>query len=629
MNLKSENLSFFRNNFYSIYQEIINFDTNKQNNISSDTINILENFFKNPSAFYVTPKKFTLDYSIKENEEHIHKIHNNFMEKLERNIPNQEHDTKKYHVHLDSIPVLIIFGIEDGLHIKALLESIDVKSLIIVDKDYTGLKRSINEIEWQSIINYFQRDNYSLEIRISDSVTDLAHIILNEIDQKYLHFSYYIPYIASNNEAFFIHIINQIVNKYHLLHYSWGFYDDGRLGLSNSLKNIQSNINYLNIMKPIQNNLSAFIIGSGPSLDNDIQYIKEHQNNVIIFSCGTGLKVLEKHSIIPDFHIEIERTDFITKVLTTTTEETFKKGIDFLGLSVIDNDVFKLFKTRTMFFKKIDTVNSLIPNQLMSLDYIGPTVVNAGVSIVSSLGFDNVFLFGTDMGFKDEKKHHSKDSAYHSKGTLKNYWNPKSHHITLPANFNREENIYSVATYIDCKRNVEIAIRNFRNINYYNCSDGAYIEGTTPLKSRNIQIVSNNKTNILNQIKSNIHTTNDTFQQQIYNKKHLEYTSFIQKTNLCLQILSQPITSYSEFFNLSNTINKLFPEIKQKEQCDLFYSLLKGDMDRMFLTIYTHSLMSKNIKEAFDFINQSLNTIQEFLQYIKRDITILLDVSTK
>ena len=39
----------------------------------------------------------------------------------------------------------------------------------------------------------------------------------------------------------------------------------------------------------LEKNLPAFIVGSGPSLDQSIAAIKRLQGQAIVFSCGTGL----------------------------------------------------------------------------------------------------------------------------------------------------------------------------------------------------------------------------------------------------------------------------------------------------------------------------------------------------
>jgi len=590
-------------------------------------------FLDTPSALAVKPEKFTIEYNGDGYKEMIHNIHNKYMKKIESKIPKQNQNLQQYHQHLDSLPLLILFGIGDAHYIEQLIELIDIKNIIIIDSDYSDFKYSMQFVNWERIINYFGRDGYSFDLKISQDTTSLSHLILNEIEENYLHYSSYIPYFISYENLLFLEVMKKVEEKYYLLFNGWGFYDDEKLGFENSLKNLKNNSKLVNITNPLEEKQSAFIIGSGPSLDGDIQYIKKHRQDVIIFSCGTALKVLEKHRIVPDFHIEIERTEFLTNVLKTTISEVFKKKIDFIGLNVIDSEVFNLFKSSNMFFKKVDASGTIIPHYIKRLDYIGPTVVNGAISIVSQLNFKDIYLFGTDMGYKDEKNHHSKDSAYNKKGTPVDYWKPTTHNITFPGNFDKNQKIYSISVYQNCKKNVEVCIRNYnqklqKNISYFNCSDGAFIEGTTALKAENIHIeedTTNQKSTTIENIKENFLDKDNKLNKDILNTLEKEYLLLLETINkIILEInnykKNNNTNEYKIYFDFVNKVISYFPKIKQKENNTMYNSFLKGDINRIFLTTYSHSLMANDINDAFNYINHSLDTLSEFLLFVKIDI---------
>ena len=67
----------------------------------------------------------------------------------------------------------------------------------------------------------------------------------------------------------------------------------------------------------------AFVIGSGPSLDELLPIIEAHKDRAVIISCGTALTVLARKGIKPDFHVEIERTDLTYEFMADPKHRDF------------------------------------------------------------------------------------------------------------------------------------------------------------------------------------------------------------------------------------------------------------------------------------------------------------------
>ena len=76
--------------------------------------------------------------------------------------------------------------------------------------------------------------------------------------------------------------------------------------LKNNL--ILSQKNSVNSHKTYSQNMPAIIVGNGPSLDKEIDFLRKNQDNFVIFCSGSALKPLYKAGITPDFQVEIERS---------------------------------------------------------------------------------------------------------------------------------------------------------------------------------------------------------------------------------------------------------------------------------------------------------------------------------
>jgi hypothetical protein len=579
----------------------------------------IEQFINNPDAFCKKPTKTKA--------EDISIVSDSFVMKIENNIPEQEQDCNSYSKHLDSISVLVMFGIATAQQIEQLIDIVDIKTLIVVDEDYTMLKASMHIVNWEKIIRYFSQPGYTIDFKIGKNKQNLSIDILDEIFKYYLYSSYYIPYFVTYDNLFFKDILKIINENYMQIFAGWGFYDDEILSLKHTIDNIKAKIPILKNIenKDIYNKAEVFIVASGPSVDKDIEYIKKYKDKVLILSCGTALKIFEKHNIVPDYHFEIERTQVTYTQIYDNISKEFLEKVKFIGLNVLQKNVFELFKDSKMFFRDNDTGSSLLDNNIFQFQNCNPTVVNAVLSFVSTLGFGNIYLFGADMGYKDEKVHHSKDTIYQKKGTKCYRWKPDTIQQKLKANFN-DNDIYTTAIFSWCKKRAEdCMLQNNSKIKYYNCSDGAYLMGAEPLRAKDIILNNDIKKDIvLKSIDSEFKIFDNTSLvviRDLYKKKKDYMISFI--IDIKQDILkSGNINSFSKLFSLFHIISYKIYSLHYNKLANMGVSILRGTLLLMLSSIYTHALMSKDFEESMKFINNSLQTVIEFLDFVAKDIKI-------
>lgn len=609
----NKNILYLQSKVPQLYQILSSLESPKNNidvNLAQlDTI--ISQFCENPTALYRAPS------FIKTHPE-ISPISDSFIQEIESKIPIQQQNKDIYHTHLDSLPILLLIGIVNGKEILQLIQLIDIKKLIIVDSDFEMLKNSMYEIEWQPIFEYFSRESYSLEFKISSNPKPLSMDILNHIYQNNLFYSYFIPYFNAVSKQFNNNIIQELQKNYRLLFNGWGFYDDEITSLTHTIKNLQNNISFLSKTQTLPDKSSIFIIGSGPSLDKDIQIIKNLQNKAVIVSCGTALIPLEANNIVPDFHIEIERPISTYERLLKFHSQDYLKQINFIGLNVIYPQTFSLFKTAKLFFRSIDCGSSII-SKVPKLNHCNPTVTNGALSLVSYLGFNNIYLFGVDMGYEDEKRHHSQYNVYNDANSTYHGWKPNTVNIQFPKNFDKSQTIYSSDILSWAKQRIENCIKDYKiaqqkDITYYNCSDGAYIEGTITLESKEIK-EPQNKNEILPII------------EECFSKKDSRDIDYINQTNQACEMINtiidifdnnKHIQSFSQLFDILNKTFKIIDTTKGT----LVYSLLSGTIPLLYKTIYIFSLQANNLNSSFEFINNSFTTITNFLNKVKEDLYI-------
>lgn len=585
--------------------------------------NKLESFFAKPTALYKRP-------SISEIGK-FSSISDSFLVKIEEKMPEQLTDFDNYSKHLDAIPILLMFGVGTGQQIEQMISVIDVKCLIISDKNFSHLKLSMSIIDWRPIFEYFSKPGYKINFIVTESAKAAAYESINHIFAQYKHYSYYVNFYATYHSDFINQVISHIKDKYKISLTGWGFYDDEYTSITHTIKNLNIKNNIYNLKKPIKQNSSVFIVASGPSVDNDIEFIKKHKDDVVIFSCGSALKILEANGLIPDYHLEIERNVVTLEHLTTSMSKDYLKKINFIGLNVVYPEVYDIFKTTKIFFRENDCGSSVHKGKFTELDHTNPTVTNGAVSLASSIGFENIYLFGADMGYKDENSHHSKHSIYTMENASTFYnWKPSTIKKTYKANFDSENvNIQSTDILVWCRQRIENCIIEYNvksksNINYFNCSDGAFIEGSIPKKSNEIksdEIKKLSKEKVLKAIENNFVKHDKKVHKLLVNnlKENKNEASLVIHIICELLNKNKEIRSYSQFFDLANNIIHELKKSRLGKKSSMISSLLNGTLSHMFLTMYTHALMSKELDESFRFIEYGFSVVKEFLEFVEKE----------
>lgn len=217
-----------------------------------------------------------------------------------------------------------------------------------------------------------------------------------------------------------------------------------------------------------------FLIGSGPSLDAQIEVVRANQDKAVIFSCGSAIRPLLAAGITPDLHLEIERNVEVLPLIQHTAKEFDLKPVMLVASTTVDPRMPACFG-RTMFYFRaaLSCTPLFAPGNECQPHGCGPTVINAGLGVAQDLGFREIYFFGVDLGTKIAGVHHAADSWH---GTLDGFENPKPYNLPTPGNFGGT--VFAPRDLIWTREEMENGIRAWRGGRfYYNCSDGQRIKG--------------------------------------------------------------------------------------------------------------------------------------------------------
>lgn len=607
----------------------VNGNTLYPDNVDAAIENQLASFLNNPPLLHKS-------FPTMERDQGQDYIHDKYALDIEKDSSYLKENLQftNYHHNLDNyFPYLVVLGIGLGKHIELLVKNTDIKNLIIVDQDYCFLKISMHIIDWRPIIKHFNQDGYNISLNITGNPEVAPKKLINKFFRVNPYLQYYIPYYSHYNSNYFNAFIKTYADNAHIGFSGLGFYDDEIISIEHTVANINDNRKIYLRNNPLPKHSSVFIVGSGPSIDKDIENIKKYQKNAVIISCGTSLRILEENGIKPDYHFESERAKFQYDNLADNVSREFMKQIDFIGINVVYPGLLSLFKSAKIVFRNNDGGSSITTDDIPKLDHCNPTVVNAAFTFACDIGFKNIYLFGADMGFLEEGSHHSKYSAYYDE---KSRVSKIKLHDTItgkkyPGNFTNDEVFLSNKVLLWCKQRLENSIIDYKEkkkkqINIFNCSDGIRILKTTPFHSKNIHLDLNiEKSDILNAVELNFSQETEKLHEILKKNLEKEKNAYCDKVDTLIEMIEkEPITDYKQMVELMNSTfyiaSDLESIINHKENSSFRRSNLRGSIYHFYGTIFTHSLATQSKELSFQYINDSFKKVIDFLKFTKKNL---------
>ncbi|MEW5994275.1 MAG: 6-hydroxymethylpterin diphosphokinase MptE-like protein, partial [Candidatus Zixiibacteriota bacterium] len=379
---------------------------------------------------------------------------------------------------------LVSYGVGLGLHLPGLIEFTSCRTLILVEPNPEFLSLSLHVFDWAEFLEGLRDRRISVawvtadrDILITNNVRNIMRFFNpTRLDGSYLFFLYPNAHMAASHKM--------LMDEAGVILSGLGWLDDEIIMVRNSHANLRDGqaLIFRRSDEPVD--WPAFIVGSGPSIDNDLDAIAAQADRAIIFACGTGLGPLLRRGIRPDFYVELENFPQSFTFLDSVVQKYSLEGITLIGTTTIDPRIPPMFDRQVLFLRDgLASFPVFCRDGATELPHVNPTVTNTGLAYALASGFREFYFFGIDLGAKDPARHHSKDTPYYQ-GVL-----PCDQKLTdpLPGNFGGTVYTDSVFRWAHDAFEKLIALRNM-GCRYYNCSDGALIKGATPKVAASIKL---------------------------------------------------------------------------------------------------------------------------------------------
>lgn len=523
------------------------------------------------------------------------------------------------------VPSTIIFGIGLGYHLMPLLEATTASYISIFEPNEDYFFASLFCFDWAAFLQKVDDDGSYLYLGIGDSESEIYQQLYSRAQD--------IGAFSIINSLFYQHypslamqrLIKEIKDNFHQFFMGWGFFDDALMSIAHTVGVMEKSPRILKshtALDKVTKRYPIFIIANGPSLDDDIEKIKQEKDNVIIVSCNSATTALIANDIIPDFHIALERTKATSDFLSACISPENREKVNLLVLNVMYPDTLDLFKWSGVALKGHESGTMLYQmNQYINqrevtptIGYSNPLVGNTGLSFFTHLGFENIYLFGVDSGYIDKDHHHSKSSFYYDESG-KTVYEPISMGKEFAVEGNFGATVITEPFLFSGLQQMERLMASFSHtpLVCYNCSNGAKVNGTYPLRSSEIMLESTSltKDEVLGVIKNDAFVSSDENKDL---KEHLDFEAFEQMCQTMVEILTEDFEDRSQALDIVIQQLRYLNSFKGAGKHAHLYLLLEGE------ALYVNSVLISLLynfgdeKEIIPYFKPALTLWVEFLQ---------------
>ena len=184
------------------------------------------------------------------------------------------------------------------------------------------------------------------------------------------------------------------------------------------LENLAENILPASLLNGKLSGKTAIILAAGPSLRQQLDWVKAHQQHLVVIAVSRILSTLKEWDITPDIIASVDPTvlsyDDCNKLLPDYAETSL-----FLHSSHIVPNLLAEWPGQSLYIG--DLFPWVLDEPMNNIPATGPTVTHASIQAVIAMGFSRLLLLGVDLCWDTSGHSHSKGSIEHNAGPKLGY----------------------------------------------------------------------------------------------------------------------------------------------------------------------------------------------------------------
>ncbi|MDK1287664.1 motility associated factor glycosyltransferase family protein [Pseudoalteromonas umbrosa] len=396
---------------------------------------------------------------------------------------------------------LVVLGLGSGHHVTKLMSKIRYTDIVIVESDPIQYALASQYICFSSLQNECDNRGGSLNFIQVNSYTQFLHDMRGLIDVLGAYLLSDMSVFRHYNSPLMDSVFGNFKQWRNSFASMWGYLEDELIGWKHTQENrlTASVQGHKNVFSHFSN-YPIYIVGNGPSLDNDIAKLSTITESAVIVSCGTSMGALLKADISPDFHIEMERSVANYYLKEGELNDPRNKDIVLIALSTVYPKLMSQFDRKIVFAKANDLGTEFAKAAKQTVEpllHCNPTVTNMAVSAFIRMGFKNLVLLGCDYGYVDSKNHHSKLSGYYEPDSQLSQAK-FADEMSVKGNF--RDFVHTSRIFNEARGAQEKLLGLNPQVTVLNASDGAFIRGTKPVMLTEIEPCNKAKSHLMSAV---------------------------------------------------------------------------------------------------------------------------------
>jgi hypothetical protein len=378
---------------------------------------------------------------------------------------------------------LFVYGLGLGLQLEPLIRHYKPKVLVIVEESRDNFVHASSVIDWESIWRLSQELGTTIKltiekdpIRIHEGVkTHIMSSSLMGLDGLHV-FNH--GYSSALKQASALLMDPKSANLASFM----GFITDEYNMMKNSFRNLRHGTKRLIGPAKEKCYYPVLIVGSGPSLEENMEWLRNNRDKFILISSGSSLAVLLKNGVRSDFHCNLERAQSILERHEELVQQGYAdelKQIYAVMTTTIWPGVDQFFKDTVYFLRPaLSPLGVFAENFDQVLFNEGPQVTNTAFAFARRLAAKEIYLLGVDLGTTNPDLPRAKDAW---KGI-------RPRQLTIPLRGNKGKTVFTDMALVQQKDTLEAQIRKLNDIggHCYNLGTGVQIRGAKPAETTDI-----------------------------------------------------------------------------------------------------------------------------------------------
>jgi hypothetical protein len=591
-----------------------NVEFNEKNSIFT-----IENIFS-----FKNPLKIDFDkrFNIEDISESTHLTQNNIF--AYSNILKDFLENKKK--RLKKIEKFIFIGTLLGRHIPRIANKIDANFYLVCERNLEIFRLSLFTVDYtilaknSGVIFSIMDDSITEEEKLSNFFN------INSLENYMIKFST----TGINIEKYIDKLLSGLIaikpTSYDYVRYLYTY-----INRTTQVLNSDYKILLLNKIKEKFNlfeNTPVLFLAAGPSLDENIEWIKKNQKKFIIVTIGAAYKKLLKNSIKIDIIFTLDE-QFILDSLQFDDESVslIDKDTIILASTITNKRISKKFNQSNLFFYEV-----FLPFYKDNIALGGFSVGELSVACLLNMNIKEIYLLGLDLALNQKTgSTHMEDNSSSSisynleKKQDKTFFSLREGLIKVKGNL--EEEVYTTGVFYSSIKYMEkFLINKDPNTIVYNLSShGAFFENSIPKKIDEVTVDNYSNIDLHNNLLGQFKEYSSRFldnESKLKIKKEIEFIkNFLSIDFYKYKEIS--VKDYIEFFELTTKLTSLITnyEFKSSSISQVLRNYLQIILP--YLSYHFNDLKIKNenkkvilIKEVF--INQIEIILNDYLLFLER-----------